>query len=171
MAKKTRRPQNAAAPNEDFAIAIMAAGNCTRLKSKHPKVLHAIAGKPLLQHVIEAAKRVVPGSKIYAIIGHEAERVKQAVAETGVNFILQQEQRGTGHAIMCARDGLAQYGNVIVLSGDVPLIRPETIERLCRIHTEKHAAMTILTAVPANPHGYGRILRRPGSKTAEVAGI
>ena len=171
MAKKTRRPQNAAAPNEDFAIAIMAAGKGTRLKSKHPKVLHAIAGKPLLQHVIEAAKRVVPGSKIYAIIGHEAERVKQAVAETGVNFILQQEQRGTGHAIMCARDALAQYGNVIVLSGDVPLIRPETIARLCRIHTEKHAAMTILTAVPANPHGYGRILRRPGSKTAEVAGI
>src|SRR5947209_18076590 len=145
MAKKTRRPQNAAAPNDDFAIAIMAAGKGTRLKSKHPKVLHAIAGKPLLQHVIEAARQIVSANRIYAIIGHEAERVQQAVALTGVNFILQQEQRGTGNAIMCARTALAQYRNVIVLSGDVPLIRPQTIERLCRFHIEKRAAMTVLT--------------------------
>ena len=172
MPKKPSRPKPIAASlNDDFAIAIMAAGKGTRLKSKHPKVLHPIAGKPLLQHVIDAAKQVVPASKIYAIIGHEAERVRQAVSNTGVNFILQQEQRGTGHAIMCARDALAQYGNVIVLSGDVPLIRPETIESLRRFHNQKHAAMTILTATPANPHGYGRILRKPGSKAAEVAAI
>src|ERR1700685_2404606 len=91
------------------AIAIMAAGKGTRLKSKHPKVLHEVGGKPLLAHVIGAAVRVVPPGDVYAIIGHEAQRVREAVADTGVGFVLQKEQRGTGHALMAARDALAGY--------------------------------------------------------------
>src|SRR5437879_8369467 len=86
-----------------LAIAIMAAGKGTRLKSKHPKVLHEVGGKPLLAHVIAAATKVVSAQDIYAIIGHEAERVRQAVAHTGINFVLQARQRGTGHALMVAR--------------------------------------------------------------------
>src|SRR5437016_9269550 len=82
------------------AIAIMAAGKGTRLKSKHPKVLHEVGGEPLLAHVIAAATKVVSAQDIYAIIGHEAERVRQAVAHTGINFVLQAPQRGTGHALM-----------------------------------------------------------------------
>ena len=78
----------------------MAAGKGTRLKSKHPKVLHEIGGKPILAHVIATAQKVVPAQDIFAIIGHEAERVREAVDHTGVNFVLQAEQRGTGHAIM-----------------------------------------------------------------------
>ena len=81
----------------------MAAGKGTRLKSKRPKVLHEIGGKPLIEHVIEAASAVVPADKIYVIIGHEADAVRAAVAHTGVHFVLQPEQRGTGHAIICAR--------------------------------------------------------------------
>src|SRR5947199_7512164 len=98
------------------AIAIMAAGKGTRLKSKHPKVLHEVGGKPLLAHVIAAATRVVPAHDVYAIIGHEADRVQQAVSNTGVNFVLQAEQRGTGHAIMVARKALQNYDHVLVLS-------------------------------------------------------
>src|SRR5689334_15471408 len=101
-----------------IAIAIMAAGKGTRLKSRHPKVLHEIGGKALLRHVIEAAANIVPVEHVYAIIGYEAENVRSAMAETGVKFILQPEQRGTGHAIMVGRDQLSGYDHILVLSGD-----------------------------------------------------
>ncbi len=143
-----------------MAIAIMAAGKGTRLKSKHPKVLHEVGGKPLLAHVIAAATKVVSAQDIYAIIGHEAERVRQAVAHTGINFVLQAPQRGTGHALMVARDALAHYDQVIVLSGDAPLITPETITKLRDFHCSKKAAMTILTSALPDPTGYGRVIRR-----------
>ncbi len=142
------------------AIAILAAGKGTRLKSKHPKVLHEVGGKPLLAHVIAAATKVVPARNVYAIIGHEADRVRAAVADTGIEFVLQSEQRGTGHALMVARPALASYDIVIVLSGDAPLITAETIETLRAFHISRKAAMTILTADLANPSGYGRIVRK-----------
>src|SRR5665811_1857832 len=84
-----------------FAIAILAAGKGTRLKSRLPKVLHEIAGKPLLAHVVAAASEIVAPQNIFAIIGYEAERVREALASTGINFVLQREQRGTGHAMIC----------------------------------------------------------------------
>jgi bifunctional UDP-N-acetylglucosamine pyrophosphorylase/glucosamine-1-phosphate N-acetyltransferase len=143
----------------DFAIVIMAAGKGTRLKSRRAKVLHEIGGEPLLAHVIKAAQQVVPAEHIHVIIGHQAESVQAAVAPMGVKFVLQAEQRGTGHAIMCAREHVAGYRNILVLSGDVPLIRPETIARLRDFHLGKKAAMTILTAVPPDPFGYGRVIR------------
>jgi bifunctional UDP-N-acetylglucosamine pyrophosphorylase/glucosamine-1-phosphate N-acetyltransferase len=142
-----------------IAIAIMAAGKGTRLKSKHPKVLHEVGGKPLLAHVIAAAIQVVPAHDVYAIVGHEANLVRQAVAHTGINFILQKEQRGTGHALMVGREALAAYDQVIVLSGDAPLIRPQTIQNLRDFHRSKHPAMTILTAQLYDPTGYGRVIR------------
>jgi len=143
-----------------IAIAILAAGKGTRLRSKHPKVLHEVGGKPLLAHVIAAATRVVPPGDIYAIIGHEAERVRDAVATSGIGFVLQSEQRGTGHALMAARQALTQYDVVIVLSGDAPLITPQTIERLRDFHTSRKAAMSLLTAELKDPTGYGRVLRK-----------
>jgi bifunctional UDP-N-acetylglucosamine pyrophosphorylase/glucosamine-1-phosphate N-acetyltransferase len=142
-----------------FAIVIMAAGKGTRLKSRRAKVLHEIAGKPLLAHVIHAATKIVPAHDIHVIVGHQAENVQKAVAHMGVQFVLQAEQRGTGHAIMCARDQVKGYDNLLVLSGDVPLIRPETIAAVRDFHLAKKAAMTILTAVPDDPHGYGRVIR------------
>src|SRR5579863_623773 len=129
-----------------IAVAIMAAGKGTRLKSQLPKVLHEVGGKPLLAHVIGAALRVVPAKDIYAIVGHEAERVRAAVEHTGINFVLQSEQRGTGHALMVAREALAGYDDVIVLSGDAPMITPETIGGLRNFHLEEQAAMTLLSA-------------------------
>jgi bifunctional UDP-N-acetylglucosamine pyrophosphorylase / glucosamine-1-phosphate N-acetyltransferase len=145
--------------NPDVAIVIMAAGKGTRLKSSRAKVLHEIAGQPLLAHVIKAAQQIVPAEHIYVIVGHQAEKVRAAVAPMGVKFVLQAEQRGTGHAIICAREQVASYQNILVLSGDVPLIRPETIARLRDFHLSKKAAMTILTAAPSDPFGYGRVIR------------
>ncbi len=148
----------------------MAAGKGTRLKSQLPKVLHEAGGKPLLEHVIGAAVRVVPAHDVYAIIGHEADRVRAALQHTGVKFVLQAEQRGTGHALMVAREELAGYDHVIVLSGDAPMITPETIGRLRNFHLEEEAAMTLLSADLEDPTGYGRVLRK-SARSAEVEAI
>jgi len=157
------------------AIAIMAAGKGTRLKSKHPKVLHEVGGKPLLAHVIAAAKQVIPAADIFAIIGHEAASVRHAVQDTGVQFVVQEPQRGTGHALMCASKALARYDQVIVLSGDAPLIIPETIRKLRDFHqsgSREHrpAAMTILSAQLEDPTGYGRIIHK-GATSDDVQAI
>ncbi len=153
-----------------LAVVIMAAGKGTRLKSKRPKVLHQIGGKPLLAHVIAAASKVVAPQHIFAVVGHEAERVRAAVASTGVQFVEQKEQRGTGHAIQSARQAIEGYENVLVLSGDAPLVRAETIERLARFHGQQGAAMTLLSAVPEHSYGYGRVIRK-APDSAEVEAI
>jgi bifunctional UDP-N-acetylglucosamine pyrophosphorylase/glucosamine-1-phosphate N-acetyltransferase len=162
-------------PGSEFelAIAILAAGKGTRLKSRHPKVLHEIGGKPLLEHVVAAAGKVVPPQRIFAIIGHESERVEAALKPTGVKFIEQKQQLGTGHAIMAAREALHRFTHVLVLSGDVPLLRPQTIERVLKFHVENNAAMTVLTAYPQDPTGYGRVFRRilNGQPTEELERI
>jgi bifunctional UDP-N-acetylglucosamine pyrophosphorylase/glucosamine-1-phosphate N-acetyltransferase len=148
-----------------FAIVIMAAGKGTRLKSKRPKVLHEVGGKPLIRHVVDAARQIVPPEDVYVIVGHEAGLVKESVAALGVRFVEQTEQRGTGHAIQMARQATQGYENIIVLSGDVPLIRPETIRRVRDFHLEHGASMTVLTAAPEDLQGYGRVIRKsPGSK-------
>jgi bifunctional UDP-N-acetylglucosamine pyrophosphorylase/glucosamine-1-phosphate N-acetyltransferase len=148
----------------------MAAGKGTRLKSQLPKVLHEVGGKPLLAHVIAAAARVVPPNDVFAIIGHEADRVRAAVAHTGVHFVLQAAQRGTGHALMVAQPALSSYDHVIVLSGDAPQITPQTIARLLNFHLDEQAAMTLLSADLDHPTGYGRVLRK-GHRSAEVQAI
>jgi bifunctional UDP-N-acetylglucosamine pyrophosphorylase / glucosamine-1-phosphate N-acetyltransferase len=153
-----------------LAIVIMAAGKGTRLKSRRPKVLHEIGGKPLLAHVIDAASQIVAPADIFVVVGHEAARVEAALAGKGVHFVLQSPQLGTGHAIQCAREAVAGYEHVLVLSGDVPLIRTETIRALRGFHEREGAAMTILTAVPENPFGYGRVVRK-GVGSAEVEAI
>jgi bifunctional UDP-N-acetylglucosamine pyrophosphorylase / glucosamine-1-phosphate N-acetyltransferase len=169
---KSRNPVSsktfAAAPR--VAVAIMAAGKGTRLKSQLPKVLHEVGGKPLLAHVIAAATRVVPAGDVFAIIGHEAERVRAALAPTGVNFVLQAEQRGTGHALMVAREPLSAYDHVIVLSGDAPQITPQTIARLLNFHLDEQAAMTLLSADLDHPTGYGRVIRK-SPRSPEVQAI
>ena len=152
-----------------LAIIIMAAGKGTRLKSKRAKVLHEIGGEPLLRHVIAAASQVVPPKDIYVVVGHQAAQVEAAVKDTGVKFLLQEEQRGTGHAIQMAESGVSGYENILVLSGDVPLLKAFTIAQLRDFHLEQRAAMTILTAVPADPSGYGRVLRKSANSNEVTA--
>jgi len=167
-------PTNSAKKKQPaFAIAILAAGKGTRLKSQHPKVLHEIAGKPLLAHVVAAAMQVVPPQNIFAIIGHGADKVRSALQSTGIGFVLQPEQRGTGHAMMQASEALRAFQHVLVLSGDVPMISSQTIARVRDFHTTNDAAMTILTTEPSDPTGYGRVFRRmaKGKETDEVERI
>ncbi len=153
-----------------LAIVIMAAGKGTRLKSKRPKVLHEIGGKTLLRHVISSASQIVSPQDIFVVVGHEAAHVEAAVKDTGVKFVSQAEQRGTGHAIQAAEAAVRDYDSLLVLSGDVPLLKPETISQLRDFHFEQRAAMTILTAAPADPSGYGRVVRKRAD-SPEVAAI
>jgi bifunctional UDP-N-acetylglucosamine pyrophosphorylase/glucosamine-1-phosphate N-acetyltransferase len=152
-----------------LAIVIMAAGKGTRLKSRRPKVLHQIGGRALVEHVVAAAARVVEPKDIYVVIGHEAAAVRAALQHTGVRFVVQAEQRGTGHAIQTTKPEVDGYENLIVLSGDAPMIRTETILRLRDFHLEQQAAMTVLTTRPADPTGYGRVIRKAADKPEVVA--
>jgi bifunctional UDP-N-acetylglucosamine pyrophosphorylase / glucosamine-1-phosphate N-acetyltransferase len=157
----------------DIAIAIMASGKGTRLKSKRPKTLHEIGGKPLLLHIIAAASQITAPRNIYTIVGYKEDQVRAAVESTGVTFVHQPEPLGTGHAIQQVKaffQGKTPPKNLLVLSGDVPLIRPDTLRAMCDLHLKEHAAMTILTAEPPNPFGYGRVMRKPGG-TNEVTAI
>jgi bifunctional UDP-N-acetylglucosamine pyrophosphorylase/glucosamine-1-phosphate N-acetyltransferase len=153
-----------------LAVLIMAAGKGTRLKSSRPKVLHEVGGKPLLSYVIAAASNIVAPSDIFAVVGHQADRVKAAVASSGIRFVEQREQRGTGHAVQSAADAVAGYENILVLSGDAPLIQPATLHALWSFHQAQQAAMTLTSAEPADPTGYGRVLR-PSPDSVEVVGI
>ena len=147
-------------------VLIMAAGLGTRMRSGTAKVLHELSGRPLIAHVCRAALALDP-RRIYVVVGHQAEEVKAAVLEElgadGADFVTQEQQRGTGDAIMAARDALTDANStVLILSGDVPLIRPETLGKLVHQHRTQRgykAAGTILTVKLDDPTGYGRVLR------------
>ena len=146
-----------AVPNH---VIILAAGRGTRMRSARPKVLHRLAGLPLIEHVVRAADRLRP-ERMGLVVGHQAERVEAALSHRApLAFARQDEQRGTGHALQQAEPlftGLR--GTLVVLSGDVPLIRPDTLERLVLAHAGANAALTVLTATVPRPYGYGRIVR------------
>ena len=128
------------------------------MKSHLPKVLHPLANRPLLVHVIDLAKGLNP-EKIIVVIGHGAEKVKQWSVEK-IEFVEQKEQLGTGHAVRQTEEALKNYnGNLLILSGDVPLLRIDTVRKLIRIHINSGAVVTILTANVDNTTGYGRIIR------------
>ncbi|HTQ60085.1 MAG TPA: bifunctional UDP-N-acetylglucosamine diphosphorylase/glucosamine-1-phosphate N-acetyltransferase GlmU [Candidatus Solibacter sp.] len=149
--------------NHDLAIVILAAGKGTRLKSGLAKVLHKAGGRTLVEHVVRAcaplgAKRTI------VVVGHQAEQVTPVVEPLGADAVLQQPQHGTGHAMQVARRALGRVKLAVVLPGDAPLVRTETLRALIAAHRNGNAAATILTAVVADPSGYGRIVRK--SETA-----
>jgi bifunctional UDP-N-acetylglucosamine pyrophosphorylase / glucosamine-1-phosphate N-acetyltransferase len=141
----------------NWAAVIMAAGKGTRMKSKLPKVMHVLAGKPMLQHVLDSVKTIKVGCSL-VILGHGREYI-EGWLEGRAKIVIQSEQLGTGHAMMQAIPHCNEVEDIIVLSGDQPLIRPETIETLVKIHSENSAAATILTAHFDNPSGLGRIIK------------
>jgi bifunctional UDP-N-acetylglucosamine pyrophosphorylase/glucosamine-1-phosphate N-acetyltransferase len=132
-------------------------------------VLHQIGGRALVEHVVAAAAQVVEPKDIYVVIGYEAEAVRAALQHAGVRFVVQAEQRGTGHAIQTAKPEVEGYENLIVLSGDAPMITTETILKLRDFHLEQQAAMTVLTTRPADPTGYGRVVRKSADKPEVTA--
>jgi bifunctional UDP-N-acetylglucosamine pyrophosphorylase/glucosamine-1-phosphate N-acetyltransferase len=144
----------------DVHIVILAAGRGTRMKSRLAKVLHRAGELSLIEHAVRTAGALSPRT-ITVVVGHQAETVRATVAAyQGLCFALQEPQLGTGHALLQAEPALyGQSGTVVMLSGDVPLLRPETLDALVRTHVSRAASATVLTAVVAAPEGYGRIVR------------
>ena len=153
----------------DIHIVILAAGKGTRMKSALPKVLHRAGDRPLIDYVLKTAASVSPRSTVI-VIGHEADQVKDAIGKRlGLAFALQEPQLGTGHALLQAESLLqGATGTVVLLSGDVPLLRADTLASLVRRHEKRQAAATVLTAVVSAPDGYGRIVRDAGQIAAIV---
>jgi len=153
--------------NHDVAVLILAAGKGTRLKSSLAKVLHHAGGRSLVEHVVRACLPLRARKTIVAV-GHQAEQVSAAAEPLGVVTVLQQPQNGTGHALVVSKRAIGGAKFVVVLPGDAPLIRTETLRALIQKHKTGDAAATILTAVLADPSGYGRILRRSGDTVAAI---
>jgi len=150
-------------------IVILAAGLGTRMKSRHAKVLHQAGGKTLLQHVIDTALALAPPERIFAVVGHQAEKVRQSVGASGIGFIEQREQKGTGHAVMIGRDAMAHLeGYLMVLYGDSPLLQVETLRRLIEQETSGSAAGVLMSAMMDDPTGYGRVLRNGAGDVLDV---
>src|SRR6202163_4928237 len=152
----------------DFVVVVLAAGKGTRLKSSLAKVLHRAGRRSLAENVVRACLPLKP-REIVAVVGHQAEDVTAVVAPLGVKTVLQQPQRGTGHATLVARRAIpARAKFAIVLPGDAPLIRTGTLAALVRAHRESGAAATILSAEIENPARYGRIVRNDDGSVAAI---
>jgi bifunctional UDP-N-acetylglucosamine pyrophosphorylase/glucosamine-1-phosphate N-acetyltransferase len=153
----------------DFAIAILAAGWGTRLKSNIAKVLHRAGGRLLIEHAVRTALELAPPGRIFVVIGHQAELVREAVESYGVGFILQREQKGTGHAIQVARPQLENAAEqLLVFCGDTPLLRASTLEALMERHRASRAAATLLSVVLDDPAQSGRIIRDAGGRFLDI---
>ena len=143
-----------------LTMVILAAGLGTRMKSRKAKVLHRAGGKALVEHVVDTALELTPPDRIFVVVGHQADEVRAAIAASGIGFIEQAEQKGTGHAVKCGRDALAGLGGyLMVLYGDCPLLRPATLRRLVETEVAGDAAAVLMTAMMDDPTGYGRVIR------------
>ena len=146
-------------------VVILAAGQGSRMKSDLPKVVHRLAGKPMLQHVIDTASQL-DAEKIHIVVGHGAEVVKQTIHEENVNWCLQAEQLGTGHAVAQAIDEIPQDAKVLILYGDVPLTAASTLDEL--VSSVEAKQLSLLTVELENPTGYGRIIRYEAGEISAI---
>ena len=154
---------------DNVAAIILAAGKGTRMKSGLVKVLHHVAGRPMIAWPVEAA-RDAGADPLVLVVGHQANAVLRHFRNTtDVRCAMQEEQLGTGHAVASARDALSGFnGTVLILCGDTPLLRTETLSLLIRFHRTHGSALTVLTAVVADPYGYGRVLRDESGRVLRI---
>jgi bifunctional UDP-N-acetylglucosamine pyrophosphorylase/glucosamine-1-phosphate N-acetyltransferase len=152
----------------DVGVIILAAGLGKRMNSRLPKVLHLLVGKPLLFYPLRAAGELRP-KRIAVVVGRGADDVQRAFDDGSITWVLQEEQLGTGHAVRCTKESFLDFtGDLVILSGDVPLISPQTLDDLLRRHRDRKAAVTLLTALLEQPAGYGRVLRNAGGNVTGV---
>ena len=153
----------------DIHVVVLAAGKGTRMKSQLPKVLHQIGGLTLIERVLRTASGLLPAS-ITMVVGHGADSVKASLAKrNSLQFVTQDQQLGTGHALLQTRSLLeGKRGTAVLLSGDVPLLAVDSLKALLATHAESAAAATVVTANLARPFGYGRIVRTSGRITKIV---
>ncbi len=151
-----------------LAVIILAAGKGVRMKSDLPKVFHKLVGKPLLQHVLEVVKKLDP-EKVCVVVGYQKELITDYFKDWGLDFVVQAEQLGTGHAVMQAKDCLKDFdGTVLVLAGDVPLLSEQSLKKLVEFHKKHNAAVTDLTAELPDAGNYGRIIRKPSGELIKI---
>ncbi|MFB3926134.1 MAG: NTP transferase domain-containing protein [Syntrophales bacterium] len=142
-----------------LAAIILAAGKGTRMKSELAKVLHPLLGAPMLSYPVAAAKEV-GSEEIVVVIGHQADSIRKALDDRAITFVLQEKQLGTGHAVLQTRSRFKNFrGTILILCGDVPLLRSATIQALLNQHLSSGAVLTVLTTVLENPGGYGRVIK------------
>lgn len=147
---------------------ILAAGKGTRMNSDLPKVLHRLGGKPLITHVLDTARALNP-DRLLVIVGHRSEEVIKVLTNTDGEHVIQDPQLGTGHAVLQTRSALSAFvGDIVVLSGDVPLLKAATLRRLIEAHRLENASATVLSAHTDNPAGYGRIARNPDGQFERI---
>src|SRR5438067_4770315 len=146
-------------------VIVLAAGQGKRMRSELPKVLHPIGGRPLLAHVLEAARALNP-RKTVVVHGHGAEKVRAAFAQASVEWVLQAEQLGTGHAVQQAMSQLGRDGDILILYGDVPLVRAESLKQLVDAARD---GLAVMTTEVSDPKGYGRIVRNSGGSVERIA--
>jgi len=152
----------------NLSVIILAAGKGTRMNSDLPKVLHKINNKPMILNVIQAAHDI-NANPIITVIGYKSELVKQTLKDKNTQFALQKEQKGTAHAVEQCAEQLNQFkGNVLVLSGDVPFISPNTLNILIKKHNQSNAKATVLTCTLDNPYGYGRIIKKTDNTLEKI---
>jgi bifunctional UDP-N-acetylglucosamine pyrophosphorylase/glucosamine-1-phosphate N-acetyltransferase len=155
----------------DVAALVLAAGQGTRMNSDLPKVLHPMAGRPLIAHVLAALADLGVGRTL-VVIGHQRERVRAAFAGAELEWVVQAEQRGTGHAVLMAGPALEEFrGTLLVVCGDTPLLRAPVLHDLLEGHRASGSAATVLSTRVPDPKGYGRILRVTGGAEDAIAGI
>jgi bifunctional UDP-N-acetylglucosamine pyrophosphorylase/glucosamine-1-phosphate N-acetyltransferase len=147
---------------------ILAAGKGKRMNSDLPKVLLPLGGKPMVEYVIETARQI-GSERIILVVGHKWEQARNLLKHLKVEFVVQEEQLGTGHAVLQTKELLSDYrGDVLILCGDVPLLRTETLKRLLSEHRAKKVAATVLTAMFDNPTGYGRVVRSESGQVQKI---
>jgi bifunctional UDP-N-acetylglucosamine pyrophosphorylase/glucosamine-1-phosphate N-acetyltransferase len=153
--------------NYDLAIIVLAAGKGTRLKSSLAKVLHRAGGRTLVEHIVRACGPLKARESV-VVVGHQAEQVAAVVEPLGATTVLQHPQHGTGHAVQVAKRAIGRAKFALVLPGDAPLVRTETLKALIATHRNGNAAATILSAVVADPSGYGRIVRKSDTAVSAI---
>ncbi len=160
----------APARKREVSALVLAAGVGKRMQSRASKLVHPLAGRPMVRHVIEAA-RAANVVRTVVVIGNQADEVRQAIGDGDkrIGFAYQQDQKGTGHAVLCAERQLAgQQGDLLILNGDLPALRPETIRGFIEFHRQTRAPLSILTTVVPDPRGYGRVIRNYGGDVSRI---
>jgi len=148
-------------PKQELAVVILAAGKGTRMQSDRAKVLHSLASRPLLIHVLDTVATLNP-QRVVVVVGYQSKEVKQACADRPVEFVEQKEQLGTGHAVLQAQAALDDFeGSVLILCGDMPLIQSSTLQTLLQLHHESGAGCTLLSLKTKEKKDFGRVVRGP----------
>jgi bifunctional UDP-N-acetylglucosamine pyrophosphorylase/glucosamine-1-phosphate N-acetyltransferase len=153
-----------------LSVLILAAGQGTRMKSSRPKMLHEISGRWMVLYALDTVYRLKP-AKTYLLLGHRAEEIRDALQNEKVRFLLQKEQKGTGHAVLCAVKAIPKKdlkGTLLVINGDAPLLTAATLGKLVKRHDRSEAALSLLTCRLDHPFGYGRLVRDPQGRPQKI---